>query len=166
MGLDIIAYSNLHPVGTHTERWCNNEDHVVAFAYADFTQSFRGIPILSTSTAGSGVDIIEGGCYERTEHTKDIGFQAGSYGGYGRWRDDLRCRFNPETAPDGPFYELIYFADNEGSIGPDAARDLLADFREHAARYPLGLSEYSRERYSLWTQACELAADHGLIYFS
>lgn len=176
MGLDITAYSNLHHIGTHTDEiwrdWCQNEDHIQSFAYDTFPQSFRGIPILSTRR-----EFIEGGCYERTDKTEEIGFHAGSYSGYGRWRADLAEQFNPapmtwdhgpsmtEPDPDKPFYELIWFADNEGTIGPDAARDLLADFRQHADRYDPIEPLYSRQKYDDWTRACELAADNGLISF-
>jgi hypothetical protein len=49
VGLDITAYSNLKPVGKHTdEAWCENEDHIYAFAYDSFPLSFRGIPVLGT----------------------------------------------------------------------------------------------------------------------
>lgn len=164
MGLDITAYSHLKPVGKHTEGWCEDENHVNAFAYLPFTASFRGIPVTDTDD-----QFINGGCFEVTDSTVTHGFQAGSYGGYNRWREDLSKQFNPSAVPFAPFYELIYFADNEGTIGPDAARDLLADFTEHADRYvPPGDDEfagYYREKYQDWTRACELAADGGLIQF-
>jgi hypothetical protein len=163
MGLDIIAYSNLAPIGKHVEElWCPDDDHIQAFAYDVFPQSFRGIPVLSTRG-----EFVDGGCYERTDKTETLDFRAGSYGGYGQWREDLQRQFNPQREVNGPFYELIWFADNEGSIGPEAAADLLVDFREHADRYdPSGAyPDYSREKYRDWTRACQLAADSGLIYF-
>lgn len=164
MGLDITAYSRLTAVGKHVEEWCEDEDHVHAFSYDDFAQSFRGIPILSTGKFGDGSTFLEGGCYAVTDDTKRHGFRAGSYGGYNRWRSNLQAQFNPDRDPEGPFYELIWFADNEGTIGPEAARDLLADFREHAATYVLP-SLWPSELYGDWTRACELAADAGLIGF-
>ena len=90
--------------------------------------------------------------------------RAGSYSGYSAWRDDLRRQFNPDTEPDKPFYELIWFADNEGTIGPEAAADLLADFLAHADAYTPAM-EYFRENYRDWTRAFELAADGGLVDF-
>jgi hypothetical protein len=177
MGLDITAFSKLTPVGKHTVGWCEDENHVAACAYESFPQSFRGLPILGTQGHAGIPRFIDGGCYARTDATKTHSFRAGSYSGYNHWRFDLARQFNPcerstfdsmtEPDPDLPFYELIWFADNEGTIGPDAARDLLADFREHADRYdPVGLyGDYSREKYADWTRACELAADSGLIDF-
>jgi hypothetical protein len=77
----------------------------------------------------------------------------------------LQEQFNPDLAPDGPFYELIWFADNEGCIGPDAAKDLLADFREHEAAY-VPPSGWTAATYQDWTRAFELAADGGLVRFA
>lgn len=163
MGLDVTAYSNLTPIGQHTHDWCQEDDHVVAFAYSNFTASFRGLPVLRTDE-----QFIYGGCYAHTGTTETHKFQAGSYSGYNAWRGHLRAQFNPDTRPDQPFYELIWFADNEGCIGPDAARDLLADFREHAAAYRVpddDVQGWYREKYEAWTRACDLAADCGLIRF-
>lgn len=166
MGLDITAYSHLKAVGKHAEAWCDDENHVEVFAYDAFPQSFRGIPVLATEDTQGGSFLV-GGCYALTTETKTHGFRAGSYGGYNQWRADLERQFNPDRTLDGPFYELLWFADNEGSIGPDAARDLLADFREHAKAYqpPGSWSEYARQCYDDWTRAFELATDGGIVSF-
>lgn len=168
MGLDITAYSRLKHIGKHADHWCDNEDHVEAYAYDSFPQSFRGIPVVDTRIASGGTRFFFGGCYETTSETEEFGFRAGSYSGYGMWRADLQRQFNPSRNPNAPFYELIWFADNEGSIGPDAARDLLEDFRQHADAYTrvVGLQgDRWGAKYEDWTRACELAADGGLIYF-
>jgi hypothetical protein len=169
MGLDITAYSKLKYVGKHTDAdGCEDENHVSAFAYAEFPASFRGIEVLATKTSG-GCAFLYGGCYAITDATQEHDFRAGSYSGYNVWRSDLARQFNPQIGdarpdPDLPFYELIWFADDEGTIGPIAARTLLGDFRSHADRYePAG--DYFREKYADWTTACELAADGGLISF-
>jgi hypothetical protein len=166
VGLDITAYSRLRHVGKHVEQWCEDEHHVQAYAYDEFPQSFRGIPVIETDVI-SRESFLIGGCYSVTDETETHSFRAGSYGGYNRWRADLQQQFNPGRDPDGPFYELIWFADNDGSIGPDAAKDLLADFREHADRYKSGDEpfDWHRHAYEDWTRACELAADSGLIHF-
>lgn len=178
MGLDVTAYSHLKHVGQHEKDpalnegepggihdWCYYDNHVQAFAYDSFPQSFRGIPVLGTKQAGSA-SFFEGGCYERTSGTETHGFRAGSYSGYNLWRADLQRQFNPGTDPESPFYELIWFADNEGSIGPEAARDLLVDFEQHADSYqPAQYEDYFREKYADWTRAFRLAATSGLVRF-
>lgn len=173
MGLDITAYSKLKHVGKHPkdpdlnegesggmDDWCYYDEHVQAFAYDSFPQSFRGVPVIG---GGPDDDFLFGGCFAMTLETKTHAFCAGSYGGYSRWRENLQMQFNPERDPEKPFYELIWFADNEGIIGPDAAADLLADFKAHAETY-VG-SEYDRVKYDDWTKAFELAADGGLVRF-
>lgn len=164
MGLDITAYSHLEPVGLHVDlgTWCEDDNHVQVMTYDSFPQSYRGLPDL-----GRWLDFIVGGCYAITPQTETHRFRAGSYGGYGVWRDDLREQFNPESDPDGPFYELIWFADNEGAIGPEAAADLLKDFEQHADAYVTDgyVFGHSREKYADWTRAFRLAADSGLVDF-
>ncbi len=171
MGLSVTAYSKLKHVGKHAkdpelnegepggvDDWCYYDDHVQAFAYDSFPQSFRGTPIIDQREG-----FIFGGCYATTSETKTHGFDH-SYGGYNRWRENLQRQFNPDREPEAPFYELIWFADNEGTIGPEAAKDLLADFKAHAEQYEAE-DGYAAQRYQDWTRACELAADGGLISF-
>lgn len=188
MGLDCTAYSHLKAVGRHTEGWCDVEDdggdrtHHRAFVYTGFEQSMDGLPILGKlSTSGDP----DGGCYEETPETEVFGFHPGSYSGYNRWRRELADQFNPyeeikhedgsrEWTPidmDKPFAELIWFADNEGTIGPKAAARLFVDFQENEAAY---MSEHgdedtmggwSRERYADWTKAFELASHDGMVVF-
>jgi hypothetical protein len=178
MGLDITAYSRLRPVGKHVkdpalnegepggvDDWCHYDDHVQAFAYDSFPDSFRGIPVLGTRQLGGGSVLLHGGCFEVTDGTQEYDFRAGSYGGYGQWRADLQQQFNPGRVADGPFYELIWFADNEGCIGPGAAKDLLEDFRVHFERYmpPADQHAWFMSKYVGWMKAFELAADGGLV---
>jgi hypothetical protein len=178
VGLDITAYSRLKHLGKHETvddaDGCEydaayNRVHVEAYAYAGFEASFRGIPILGTETYGTAQypsEFIAGGCYEVTPETQTHGFRAGSYSGYNAWRADLQRQFNPAVDEDGPFFELIYFADNEGCIGPEAAKDLLEDFRLHFERYMSGAhADYFTAKYQDWTRAFELAADGGLVDF-
>jgi hypothetical protein len=178
MGLDITAYSNLKRIGQHEKEielnegepggladFCYYENHVHAFAYDAFSASLRGIPIIGTRSVEDS-SFVEGGCYETTGATETHGFRAGSYNGYNAWRRDLARQFNPDTKPDLPFYELIWFADNEGCIGPDAAADLLADFCQHESAYaPEFHEEYFREQYADWTRAFDLASSRGLVEF-
>jgi hypothetical protein len=181
MGLDITAYSRLKHIGKHAEECEEQYDpetydriHVHAYAYTEFPDSFRGIPIVGTKHYRSS-EFIEGGCYAITDETETHRFRAGSYSGYNRWREDLARQFNPapitfdrgprmaKPEPEKPFYELIWFADNEGTIGPEAALDLLADFDLHVNLYEG--DEYARSKYADWHKAFKLAADGGLVDF-
>ncbi len=164
MGLAITAYSYLLAVGDHTngER-CDLDDHIAAFADESFPRSLAGVPILRRKSRR-----LWGGCYAPTEATETHWFGAGSYSGYSTWRDDLRAQFNPTTNPDGPFFELIWFDDDQGTIGPAAAAELLADFQDPANAYrPAHDPRCDRccGNYANWTRAFELAARGGLVSF-
>lgn len=177
MGLDIRAYSNLRYVGHH-EKWDNEDDHYdqhhEAYAYVGFRHALLGVPNVEAKTCGSTA-FLSGGCFGQTEKTESYGFRAGSYSGYNQWRSDLAARFNPyrdggQPSPEGPFYELIWFADNEGTICQVAAANLLASFRQHEVEYRaahLGseMGDWHVQRYADWLRACELAAADGLIDF-
>lgn len=178
MGLDITAYSNLKVVTAEEhdakdEDWCEEGDHVTAFADAVFPRSFRGLEGWDLTEIGHG---FRGGlCYATGERTETIRFRAGSYGGYGMWRRDLAEFVGHDLEGDYwgttddlenlPFYELLNFADNEGCIGPEAAKDLLADFQTHGERYRATHDDYFVAKYDDWTRACELASQDGLISF-
>lgn len=186
MGLDITAYSNLNYIGGHhkdpnlnqgeeggPDDHCCYDNHITAFAYKGFEDSLRGVPNLHVVESRWST-LTMGGCYETTDRTATHDFHAGPYSFYGMWRRDLARQFNPNAGKnngaDLPFYELIWFADNEGTIGPEAAADLLADFREHANQYAPqggdpGLRDWCRELYADWTRAFELAAQGGLVAF-
>lgn len=164
MGLDITAYSRLKHIGMHTDDgWCEEDGHVMAYTYLSFPRSFRGIPILNEKAVRDSERFMVGGCFEITPQTKMCRFRAGSYSGYSAWRDHMRSQFNVGLDPEKPFYELIYFSDSEGTIGPEAARDLYWDFFNCGASY--GGEGYRLELYTLWMHACELAMDDGLIDF-
>jgi hypothetical protein len=180
MGLDIRAYNRLAYVGHH-EKWddedAHYEQHHEAYAYTAFPHALLGVPDVREKR-GYSESFISGGCFEVTEKTEDHGFRAGSYRGYNEWRRGLADLFNPyrdggwgEPNPEGPFYELIWFADNEGTICELAATNLLADFRQREAEYLAAHSsgdfsdKYDIQSYRNWLRACELAADGGLIDF-
>jgi hypothetical protein len=173
VGLDITAYSNLEFASAHRVVWCEDENHIQTYAYDCFPRSFRGIPIrwTDTSIGRGGESFIQGGCFAATPRTEVHGFRAGSYGGYNQWREDLARQFNGPTItdadPDKPFYELIYFADNEGCIGPEAAADLFIDFTMHFGLYDpkCWYPDAARQSYGDWTRAFALAAENGLVVF-
>ncbi len=164
MGLDVIAFEHATPVRGHLDQ-TDCDEHYVADADG-FPQSFRGLE--------------DGRCYEFSG--RDFGFRAGSYSGYNEWRDRLAERalgVSAETVwadersyATRPFFELVNFADNEGSIGPEAAADLAADFRDlraDVASRPLDDPDQETSfmaKYDNFAHAFELVArGNGLVAF-
>lgn len=152
--------------------------------------------------------------YRVADPSDRIDFEAGSYGGYGMWREQLArlagypvvndddalnvgaglvsrvaatiggrampqsaARWaweNPSLAADKPFFELINFADNEGTIGPVASQALLLDFSawyDDARRYAPTTggardAEWFYAKYVDWHRAFLYAADGGAVKFT
>jgi len=171
MGLDITYYSRLKLDETVSadDRDDIYETHMVVYANSDFP--------------GRAEPLVNRGCY--TYEGSD-GFRAGSYGGYNNWRDWLakmagypavrqpdgyRCTHaaGAWAATSGPFWELINFADNEGTIGSVAATKLAADFAEWDERAKAASEAegepYFYEKYVEWRKAFEAAADGGAVDF-
>lgn len=180
MGLDITAYSHLKYVRpgelTEEEMDTKHDEMIDVFAYAGFEHATRGLVNHNITTKRHNTTFIAESVYATTPETETHGFRAGSYSGFGAFRRDLAdfAGYPATEASEGkhadePFYELVNFADNEGSIGPESAADLLADFRDHRdkfiAYHAADVYGYAVELYDDWTRACELAADGGIIRF-
>ena len=167
MGLDITAYRKLKPA----ENVELDEDGNPV----DYDNYFR---------PGAGMDWSEGAFPGRGEgidsdttysFEKRHGFRAGSYGGYSEWRNQLarlagwdsnndRYNKDPSEFEGKPFFELIWFADNEGVIGPIVSAKLLKDFKAYlpAAEQQ---DDWFLDRYRDWMNAFEMAADGGAVDF-
>jgi hypothetical protein len=111
---------------------------------------------------------------------EDLGAHVGaSYGGHNRFREALAMAAHgvmPEVIwreidegkrPDsGPFVALIHFADNEGTLGPETCRKLLADFDNHAAEMLPKMGEWARH-YDRWREMLRTTvAAGGILDFS
>lgn len=119
-------------------------------------------------------------------------FRAGSYSGYNEWREQLaRLAGYPAReratlyagarmlhaagaweAGGGPFWELIYFADNEGAIGAEVSAKLSRDFvgwRDRAQAFAQTLGPvsyvYFMEVYDDFARAFAMASDGGVVVF-
>jgi hypothetical protein len=112
------------------------------------------------------------------------GFRAGSYGGYNAWREDLaklagypalqeerygqvslRHDAGAQDAGKGPFYELIYFSDCEGTIGPVVSAKLAKDFADFQEKANSFGDDYWRKKYGEWRLAFETASENGAVSF-
>lgn len=179
MGLDITAYERAVEADPATcdkdsaGIWCENESHKRAMVYEGFERSARGLKLDQDQGEYFGLSV--GPCYEVGSWSEAFWFRAGSYSGYTRFRDNLAKAalgvpavevFNaPGAYEDQPFFELINFADNEGTIGPEAAADLEKDFVELGEKVLPQLDEYDQESYHNWLKAFRLAAHTGLVDF-
>ena len=122
-------------------------------------------------------DDVKAGMYRTCGSRLD--FRAGSYSGYGKWRDWLARVAGWESAEDcwdaaktdkhfltRPFALLVNFADNEGIIGPAAAKTLADNFGRHR-RDALATEcidrAWNMSRYDLWHAAFRIAADEAGI---
>lgn len=169
MGLDITAYRKLTPA-PHA---AIEDGYVVDWEkYAQLHQS--SIDFAEENWPGRTAGTAAG-VYEPAERFR---FRAGSYSGYGWWRRSLaQFAYGKgidevwEKVTEGPFFELIHFADNEGVIGPQAAAKLAKDFAEHhdrAVEFSKSIDadgDWWLKQYGQWRRAFELAADGGAVDF-
>ena len=126
MGLDISAYSNL--------KFSENQD----------PDDYDNIRIWKNSSFPDHCELEEG-TYEETLETDAFSFRAGSYSGYGLFRNLLAQCTLGVTASDvweaefeymnKPFYLLLNFSDCEGTIGPEYSAILYENFRDNRERF-------------------------------
>lgn len=173
MGLDITAYSGLEKLNAKLNE---NEEAIDAATGATIEGKWCSLrPNSDFLPRADGID----GIYRFKAR---FDFRAGVYSGYSAFRESLAklagypkavttYRGITETRHDegafaasgGPFWELIYFSDCEGVIGPTTSAKLARDFSEHQAK--AGADEWFFERYRNWKEAFELAAKGGAVRF-
>ena len=113
---------------------------------------------------------IVSGSYESTE--EGFSFRAGSYGGYGQWRQKLSVVAGYKSAEhawelnSGPFWELIYFSDCEGVIGQEASAKLFNDFNTYIDKAHRELSSYDFETFLNFKKAFKIGKDDGCVVFT
>lgn len=161
MGLDVTAFEHATLLPEHVRDEDCYDDHEFAYIIdPDFARSLRGL------TADR--------CYAVSGEAARVG---NSYSGHSRFREALASTFlgvepaevwgDWERWADAPFYELIHFADNEGTIGPDAAADLLTDFEAGRDAFHAAITDdWLIRKYDEWTDVCRVAAGNGLVRFS
>lgn len=157
MGLDITACGKLTAVARHPEGE-DEESLRIDQTSLDYTEKY-----FPGRTAG-----LAPGIYSPAE---TFPFRAGSYSGYGEWRNQLAifagwpsAKHVWENVDTGPFVELINFSDCEGYIGPQVAAKLAKDFADHAARAAKA-EPWFAALYRSWRTAFEIASDGGCVVF-
>ena len=173
MGLDITAYEKveLHSQDLpQDEAWDGGEDLYEAGLSYDVV--WNGIPFPDRCAPLIVPEKGKGNVYVCTG--REIDFRAGSYGGYGAFRE-LLCKIanlpepreqwqNRDEYQGAPFFELVNFSDCEGVIGATACAELAADFAAfqwHADR----MAGDWLETYNNWRNAFELARNGGCVRF-
>jgi hypothetical protein len=171
MGLDISAYQGI----TLAEDVRANEDGEPV----DERGKYRYDVCIPRAVCEKSGDLVEGGFYL---FTNCFEFRAGSYGGYGEWREELaKLAGYPLTDTDnprvkkhaaacwngatGPFSEMINFSDCEGVLGAEVCAKLLGDFENFYDQALKHDDVNFFERYDQWTKAFEMAADGGCVQF-
>lgn len=165
MGLDVTWYRRLKLAPRAHRVWVRVaniycEEHVVFFAHSAFPGREEGVRC----------DV----CYEVAEGDSGDAFSA-TYVAYSTFRAGLAAH-GMNAAPDDvwgspdkfrglPFFELVNFADNEGTIGPVVAAKLAHDFESFRAHDVFPNDAWMRETYWRMHEAFEMAADGGAVKF-
>ena len=125
---------------------------------------------------------------------EEYSFRAGSYSGYGEWRD-LLARLALDMSSEGvwnkidsgegyteiPFSDVINFSDADGIIGPVASKKLHNDFVNYEKdimkkldRYYLKFEDFEidgetydwfKHKYKDWKEAFRIASNKGAVIF-
>ncbi len=167
MGLDITAYAKVTLVraidledynkdeGART--LANGGGHCYLFENCDDRPQSDGMPAGIYATSGF------------------FGFDAGSYGGYNAWRDQLAQMMldmmarqvweaDKGSLAGRPFVELIDFSDCEGFIGPKTCAKLSADFAKNQDKANKSDRRF-RDMYANWHKAFAIASEGGAVRF-
>jgi hypothetical protein len=160
MGLDITAYSNVVKAENP------DYDEYEGFEFIVYDNGFNQYSPLEKDIGYDAED--------------EFGFRAGSYSGYGVWRNWL-CQLvhgvtseelweNIDDYKGKAFVELINFSDCEGTLGTDVCKKLLKDFSDNQDL----MSEldnddeamsYFISSYYKWKEAFVYGADDGCVQF-
>lgn len=68
--------------------------------------------------------------------------------------------------PDVPFYDFIYFADNEGCLDFEVSEKIYQDFKEWEVKAQFLLTGWVLDKYNEWLQAFNLSRQNGVLVFS
>lgn len=159
MGLGITAYEHAEFVGEASEDYDWNEGETELYDQDPFEAQRDG---------------LENGIYRVSGARIDFG---GSYGGYNNFRDKLSWVFmgvSQDTVSqftdlykDKPGFQLIYFFDNEGCIGPKTSSALAEVFALYhdAFMASLRVDDWDRKRYEDFFAAFKLASPNGFVRF-
>ena len=189
MGLDITAVSEIRPIDLPEgmEKWTDEYyDWESSKGYSLWTpHNMASFPRHAEGLPDSELVDADGESYS---------FRAGSYSGYGEWRNDLALAAGYEGGSeevwmkaDGgeygfPFEELINFPDNEGVIGPVVSQKLYDDFVNYEKDIAHTIDQWYLKmnpekeyygddlkwfkiKYNDWKHAFDTARNNGMVIF-
>lgn len=175
MGLNITAYSKVTLVRAIGVKQFDDDKGARGLAERDsHTFLYQDGERPQSDGMTDGVYSTYGKCFK---------FDAGSYGGYGAWRNELAETMLGKSAKDVwamcamsvtamksaaekplPFLELINFSDCEGFIGPETCAKLSADFANNQKKANGGSKQF-RKTYAQWRKAFAIASGGGVVKF-
>ena len=190
MGLDISVISQIKPISIPEgiELWSN--EYYEWEEKQDIEGSvwnFQPNPYFPEQSEG----LPDGFGYGTGE---EYSFRAGSYSGYGEWRDllarvalDMGVQGVWNKIDDGgnyteiPFSEQLNFSDADGVIGPVASKKLYNDYVSYEKdimkkldRYYLKFEDFEidgetyewfKQKYKDWKEAFRIASNNGAVIF-
>lgn len=179
MGLDISAYRKL----TKLDVLFNEDGEPVDPATREPVEDYYRV-YANPDFPGRADGLEDRACYSYAEAEHVF---SRSYSGYNRWRETLAklagypldyretfgvrepshaaAAWNGKVQAGAPFWELVNFADNDGTIGPVAAAKLLRDFAEFDGRAKEITEDYFYSGYCELRRGLEIAADGGALDF-
>lgn len=115
-------------------------------------------------------DIPDDAVYSSESSTS---FHAGSYSGYGEWRNWLAKIVGWESVNVAwekgeygqPFMELLKFSDCDGVLGTEVCKKLAKDFLDYEKEAMQSSNDYHTELYQKWKSLFVLASNNGAISF-
>jgi hypothetical protein len=160
--LDVLFDKDGYPVNPSTREVLADLTYIQLYINSDFPKH------------GEGID--SGGVYG---FESTIGFSMG-YGYLYRWREQLGKMIGYPAKPTdhgdsymegayqagaGPFYELIWFTDNNGVINTAFCQKLLKDFEEWNERAKALGDEKFYSGYECFLAVFQKAADNGVVNY-
>jgi len=175
MGLDISAYKGLEKIDCVFDE---EGDPIDATTREPIDYDVR--PWVNPDFPGRADDIESRAVYKSADSMSLTGW---GYGRYNAWREQLaklagypatefksygttQMRYDAGAwaATAGPFWELIYFTDCDGTVGSAISAKLAKDFADHAAAAE-AIGGHFFEVYQEFRDAFEMAADNGCVRF-
>lgn len=157
MGLDVKTYGNI--------KLAENEEDADFTAFVIDEDWKHKIKNLQDGKAYNGDVIFRGVSYPYSAHNifreklvKLVG------------REELldskgKIKWN-ELPADIPFYDLIYFADNEGCLDWEVSNTIYSDFEKFNEKAKLEMNEDDYSKYETWLETFKSAKNDGVVVFS